>query len=83
MGGVEARAGIRVRAREISTVGAQESLLIGWSSLSSVNSSLLEEEAREAVSARRNESESAKATAIDQSSWGLFSKLIVVDLLDR
>ena len=83
VGRVEARAGMRVRAREISTVGAQESLLISWSSLSSVNSSLLEWGATGAVSTRRNESESAKATAIDQSSWDLFSRLIVLDALDR
>ena len=35
------------------------------------------------MSARRNKSESAKATAINRSSWGLFSRLIVVDALDR
>ena len=34
------------------------------------------------MSARRNESESAKATAIDRSSWGLFSGLID-DALNR
>ena len=35
------------------------------------------------MGARKNESESAKATAIDQSSRALFSRLIVVDALDQ
>ena len=61
-----------------------EGVFIGWSSLSFVNSSLLEWEAEEdAMSTRKNESESAKATVIDWSSWGLFNRLIVVDALDR
>ena len=57
---------------------------IGWSSLSSVNSFLLDWRAeKEAVSASSNESKSMKAIAINQSSWNLFSRLIVVDALDR
>ena len=68
-------------------MGAQESLLIDWNSLScfsgSVNSSLLELGAEEdAVSTSRNESENERATAIDQSSCGLFSRLIIA-ALDR
>ena len=35
------------------------------------------------MSASGNESESVRATAIDRSSWDLFSRLIVVDALDR
>ena len=38
---------------------------------------------KDAVSVRKNENESAKATAINWSSLGLFSRLIVVDALDR
>ena len=35
------------------------------------------------MSVRRNESESVRATAIDQSLRGLFSRLTIVDALDR
>ena len=73
--------------QKISIAGAQKSLLIGWNSLScfsgSVNSSLLKWGAEEdVVSMKKNESESTKTTAIDRSSWGLFSRLIVA-ALDR
>ena len=35
------------------------------------------------MSAKRNESESAKATPINRSSWNLFSRLIFIDALNR
>ena len=73
----EARAGMKVRAWEISTVRSQELLLISWNFLSSVNSSLPEWEAKEAMSASGNRSGSARAIIIDQSFWSLFSRLIV------
>ena len=69
--GAEAQGGMRVKAWQISTIGAQELLLIGWSFLNSVNSSLLEWKAKEAVSVSGNESGSVRATVIDWSSWSL------------
>ena len=47
------------------------------SSLSSINSFLPEWEAKKAVSTSGNKCEGPRATAINWSSWGLFSRLIV------
>ena len=76
----------QVSTRNINS-GSTRVTDIGLSSLSffsgSMNSSLLEWGVEEEVSASGNESKSVRATAIDQNSWGLFSRLIVVDALDR
>ena len=81
----ELKSGLLIEPLEAVLNGSlmKKGIFIGWSSLSLVNSSLLEWRAEEdAVSAKRNESESAKATAINQSPLGLFSRLIIA-ALDR